>query len=142
MILVDANVLLYAYHSRSQHHARCRSWLEPALTGSDPIGLAWATIHAFLRIGTNPRAFEHPLSIGEASAIVTEWLQLPAVTIVDPGERHWEVLKKLLRDGQVSGPLVPDAALAALAVEHGAVLCSTDRDFTRFPRLRLLNPLV
>lgn len=141
MILVDANVLLYAYHPRSEQHERCRSWVETALTGSDPIGLAWMTIQAFLRIGTNPRAFEHPLSIDEASGIVSEWLALPAVGLVEPGERYWEILRKLLREGQVAGPLVSDASLAALAIEHGAALCTTDRDFTRFPSLRLVNPL-
>jgi toxin-antitoxin system PIN domain toxin len=141
VILVDANVLLYAYHPRAEQHERCRPWVETAFSGPDPVGLAWMTVQAFLRIGTNPRAFEHPLSIDEASAIVSEWLALPAVALVEPGEQYWEILRKLLCEGQVAGPLVSDAALAALALDHGAALCTTDRDFTRFPGLRLVNPL-
>lgn len=141
MILLDANVLLYAYHPRAKQHERCRSWVESAFSGGDPVGIPWMTIQAFLRIGTNPRAFEHPLSIDEAAEIVSEWLALPAVVPVEPGERYWEILQTLLRAGQVAGPLVSDAALAALALEHGAILCTTDRDFTRFAGVRLLSPL-
>ena len=141
MILLDANVLLYAYHPRAEEHERCRSWVESTLSGAELVGIPWMTIQAFLRIATNPRAFEHPLSIDEASEIVSAWLTLPAVVQVEPGERYWDILRKLLRAGQVAGPLVPDAALAALALEHGAIVCTTDRDFTRFAGVRLFTPL-
>jgi toxin-antitoxin system PIN domain toxin len=105
------------------------------------VRIPWATIVAFLRISTNPRVFERPLSTGEAETTVSSWLALPAISTIDPGERYWEVLKGLLHRAQVSGPLVTDAALAALAIEHGATLCTTDRDFARFPGLRTFNPL-
>lgn len=85
--------------------------------------------------------FECPLSAQEASSAVSEWLARPAAGILKPGERHWEILSGLLADGQTTGPLVMDAALAALAIEHGAALCTTDRDFARFPRLKAVDPL-
>lgn len=141
MILVDANLLLYAYDSTSPYHASARDWIEEVMSGAEPFGLAWITITAFLRIATNPRAFEKPLSIAEAAGIVSEWLELPTVHVVEPGERHWEILQELLLSGQCRGPLVMDAHLAALAIEHGLTLCSNDRDFSRFPRLRVSNPV-
>ena len=141
MILVDANLLLYAYNPSFDRHQEAREWLEGVLSRSDPVCLAWATILAFLRIATNPRAFEYPLSIEEAILIVSDWLELPTVTILEPGNRHWAVLTELLSQTQVRGSTVMDAHLAALAIEHGAVLCTSDRDFARFPNLRMLNPL-
>ena len=141
MILVDANLLLHAYNASSDRHAGARNWLEEVMSGSEPVGLAWVTILAFLRIGTNPRVFPYPLSPAEASEIVSQWLQRPMVMILGASERHWDSLSGLLTTTQSRGPLVMDAHLAALAIEHGAVLCSTDRDFTRFPGLRIVNPL-
>ena len=141
MILIDANLLLHAYNSSSDHHQAARRWLEVAFSQPEPVRLAWVTVLAFLRIGTNPRAFEYPLSTAEASAIVSEWLEQPAVAILDPGERHWTILSGLLRTAQACGALVMDAHLAALAIEHGATLCTSDRDFTRFSGLRISNPL-
>lgn len=141
MTLVDANVLLYAYHPRAVQHDRCRAWVEAEFSSGAAIRIPWATIVAFLRIGTNPRVFERPLTIAEAEVAVSSWLALPSVSPVDPGERYWDVLRDLLHRAQVTGPLVTDAALAALAIEHGATLCTTDRDFARFPGLRTLNPL-
>jgi uncharacterized protein len=141
VILVDANLLLYAYHSRAEQHERSRAWLEAALSGPDPVGFAWLSLWAFLRIATNPRVFERPLSVHEAETAVTSWLAQPAAEILDPGERHWDILRGLMRDGQTAGPLVMDAVLAAIALEHGATLCTTDRDFSRFPKLKWRNPL-
>ena len=141
MILVDANLLLYAYHPQSAQHEASSRWLEGALSGTDLVRFAWVTLWAFLRIGTNPRVFERPLTISEAEAAVSSWLAQPAAGILEPGEEHWAVLKTLLREGQATGPLVMDAPLAALAIEHGAVLCTTDRDFARFPGLKWTNPL-
>ena len=140
MKLIDANVLLYAYGSQSPHHGVARRWLEQTLSSAAPVGLAWVTILAFLRIATNAR-LDGALSMPEAVAIVDEWLERPTVTILEPTERHWLLLGQVLDAGQVRGPLVTDAHLAALAIEHGATLCSTDRDFGRFPGLSLVNPL-
>jgi uncharacterized protein len=141
MTMLDANVLLYAYHRRAPQHERCRTWIETEFSSGNAVRIPWATIVAFLRISTNPRVFEHPLTIGEAEAAVSSWLALPTISTIDPGERYWEVLRDLIHRAQVSAPLVTDAALAALAIEHGAMLCTTDRDFARFPELRTLNPL-
>lgn len=141
MILVDANLLLYAYHPASDHHERCRVWLEDMLSGGEPVRLAWATVLAFIRIGTSPRVFESPLTVDEAAAVVSGWLAQPCVAILEPGERHWEILCGLLSAGQVRGSLVMDAHLAALALEHGATLHTNDRDFARFPGLRVASPL-
>jgi uncharacterized protein len=141
LILVDANLLLYAYHARAAQHERSRAWLEAALSGSELVRFAWLTLWAFLRIGTNPRVFEHPLSIPEAEAAVSSWLAQPAAGILEPGERHWEIVRALMQEGQTTGPLVMDAVLAAIAMEHGATLFTTDRDFSRFSALKWKNPL-
>ena len=141
MILVDANLLLYAYNQDAPHHEAARAWLEAAVSTPTPFGLSWQTIMAFLRISTNRRAFPQPLGIQEATAIVNEWLERPSVTVLQPGTRHWSVLVEMLHVGQASGPLAMDAHLAALAVEHGATLYTTDRDFARFAGLNVVNPL-
>ena len=141
MTLVDANLLLYACDSSAPQHRAARRWLEDAFSGAEPVLLPWNSILAFLRIATNPMAWKHPLSVQEAVAIVDEWLSLPNVTVPTPGERHWPILSGLLPEAQCRGPLVMDAHLAALAIEHGAVMCTHDRDFGRFPGLRLSNPL-
>ena len=125
MILIDANLLLYAYNASSEHQTTARLWLEKMFSGSQPVRFAWVTLLAFLRIGTNSRVFPHPLSASEAVALVSEWLELPAVAILDPGEDHWKVLADLLTTSQAHGPLVMDAHLAALAIEHGATLYTT-----------------
>jgi uncharacterized protein len=141
MMLPDANLLLYAYHPNAIQHAASRRWLEAALSGSDLVRLAWPTVWAFVRISTNSKVFEHPLSPAEATTIVSAWLDRPNVDVLDPGERHWEILQQLMTDSQCTGPLVTDAVLAALAIEHGATLYTTDRDFSRFPGLSWTNPL-
>lgn len=141
MILVDANLLLYAYHPRAQQHQASRAWLEATLSGSELVRFAWLTLWAFLRIGTNPRVFERPLSTSEAEAVISSWLAQPTAGILEPGDRHWEILRRLLHEGQTTGPLVTDAVIAAIALEHGAVLCTTDRDFSRFSGLRWTNPI-
>ena len=141
MIFVDANLLLYAYHTRAPEHARSRAWLEAALSGPERVGFAWLTLWAFLRIATNPRVFDRPLSVTEAESAVSSWLAQPAAIILEPEERHWEILRGLMRDGQTAGPLVMDAVVASIAIEHGATLYTTDRDFSRFIGLKWLNPL-
>ena len=142
MILVDANLLVYAYHPRSEQHGASRAWLEGILSGSELVRFAWLTLWAFLRISTNPRVFERPLTIQEAGATVASLLSQPLAGILEPGDRHWDILRGLMREGQAVGPLVMDAVLAAIALEHGAILHTTDRDFSRFPGLRWTNPLI
>lgn len=142
MILIDANILLYAYDSSSQHHLKARRWLENILSEPQPVRLAWVTILAFLRISTNRKIFENPFSISEATSIVKKWLEHPVLDLLHPTERHWPILSKLLKEGQAYGPLVMDAHLAALAIEHGAKLYTTDKDFSRFDELEVINPLL
>ena len=142
MILVDANLLLYAYHPRSEQHEASRAWLEGALSGSELIRFAWLTLWAFLRIATNSRVFERPLTRPEAEAAVASWLSQPPAGILEPGDRHWDILRGLMREGQTVGPLIMDAVLAAIALEHGATLYTTDREFSRFPGLKWTNPLI
>jgi uncharacterized protein len=139
--LLDANILLYAYDSHCVQHAACRAWLETAFNTEESIALPWQTLLAFVRIVTNPRAVRRPLSGSDACGIVDSWLQRPNVVILDAGERFWEIFQAQILEAQVSGPLVTDTALAALALEHGATLCSTDRDFRRFRGLKLLDPI-
>jgi toxin-antitoxin system PIN domain toxin len=141
MILVDADLLLHPYNPRSRDHDGVRTWLELTLAGPELVRFAWLTCWAFLRISTNARVFEHPLTMAEAEAVVSSWLAQPAAGVLDPGERHWPILRSLAADGQIVGPLVMDAALAAIAIEHGATLCTTDRDFARFAGLSWKNPL-
>lgn len=141
MILVDTNLLLYACHPRSAHHDASRKWLEGALSGPGLVRFTWLNLWAFFRIATNPRVFERPLSAAEVEAIVSRWLDQPNVGILDPGERHWAILRGLVAEGQTTGPLVMDAVVAAIAIEHGATLCTTDRDFSRFASLDWTNPL-
>jgi toxin-antitoxin system PIN domain toxin len=141
VILVDANLLIYAYHPRAEQHVKARSWLEEILSGSEMVRFAWLSLWAFIRITTNPRAFERPLTGTEAENAVASWLGQPIAGIVEPGEHHFDILRVLMKEGQVTGPLLMDAALAAIALEHGAVLHTTDRDFVRFPGLKLSNPI-
>lgn len=141
MKLIDANLLLYAYHPKSERHDISRTWIESTFSGEEPVRLAWITVFAFLRIITSPRIFDRPLSMAEAERIVATWFALPAVAAIEPGDRYWDIFRDLLEAGQVSGALVMDAALAALAIEHGATLCTADRDFARFANLKTLDPL-
>lgn len=142
MILVDANILLYAEDLLSPHHAKARTWWDAELSSSTPVCLCWTVLGAFIRIGTNPRVFERPLSLDQAIARIQSWLDQPCTRIVNPTERHWVVFQQMLLDGQAVANLVTDAHLAALAVEHGCQLVSTDSDFVRFPGLQWRNPLI
>lgn len=141
MILVDANLLIYAYDPDCDQHEASRRWVEEILSGAGPVRFAWLTLWAFIRISTNLHVFLHPLSAEEAHSAVASWLQQPNAGIVEPGDRHLELLATMLEGGQATGALVMDAALAAIAVEHGATLCSTDRDFARFAGLDWHNPI-
>jgi toxin-antitoxin system PIN domain toxin len=141
LILVDANLLLYAYDASSPRHLAARRWLEEALVGVEPVQFPLQSVLAFVRIGTDPRVFERPLDSTEAIAIVESWLRRPTARLVTPGEGHWRILADVARAGQARGPRLMDAHLAALAIEHGATLMSADRGFARFPGLRFRNPI-
>ncbi len=140
MKLLDGNISLYAYDRGSPHHAVCRAWLEAALNGAESIAIPWQSLFAFVRISTNPNATQRPLTGSVACSIVDTWLVRPMVTVPGTGERFWALFTAQVEDAQVAGALVTDTALAALALENGAVLCSTDRDFRRFKGLQLLDP--
>jgi toxin-antitoxin system PIN domain toxin len=141
MILVDANILLYAEDENNPLNQKAREWWDAQLSGSAPVCLCWETIGAFIRIATNRRVFETPLTVDESVSRVESWLAQPCMRIIQPTENHWSVLQKMLREGQAVANLVPDAHLAALSIEHGCRLFSTDSDFSRFPGLRWKNPL-
>jgi hypothetical protein len=141
VIILDANILLYAYDSSSTLHAYARSWVEHVFSEGEPLGLPWQTIAAFLRVVTNSKLRGGRFTVEEAAAIVDQWLAQPNIRLLAPGDRHWSILRPAMVDGQVRGPLITDAQLAALTVEHGGVLHTTDRDFARFPGLRWTNPL-
>ncbi|MEO8510748.1 MAG: TA system VapC family ribonuclease toxin [Chloroflexota bacterium] len=141
MILVDANLLLYAYDSTSPSHEVAKAWLEATLSGDEEVRIPLTSALAFIRIGSNPVVFRQPMSVATAVGIVAEWLDRPGVSLALPAAGHWTRLAKVATEGQARGPLVTDAHLAVLAQEHGAVLCTTDRDFARFAGLRINNPL-
>ncbi len=141
MILLDANLLIYAYDSLATEHSKARSWLERRFSGTEDIGLSWVTVLAFLRIATSRRYESDPMSTEEAASVVTGWIALQNVILVAPTDRHWSILSELLPKSQARGPLIMDAHIAALAIEHGATLCTNDRDFLRFPGLKVEFPL-
>lgn len=141
MKLPDVNLLLYAYDDQSPRHERAKAWLEETLAGPETVAFAWAVLLAFLRISTHPRIFERPLAPEAALDLVDAWLAQPAATIAHPTPGHARVLRDLLLTAGTAGNLVPDAHLAALAVEHGAELCSSDADFSRFAGVHWVDPL-
>ncbi|MDA0349951.1 MAG: type II toxin-antitoxin system VapC family toxin [Verrucomicrobia bacterium] len=141
MILVDANLLFYSEDALSPKHNEARAWWDKTLSGEEQIGLAWITCMAYIRIFTNPRAVQSPLSIEEATLTVESWLSQPVVQIVEPSTSFWSILQKLLVESQAVANLSSDAYLAALAIDHDCELCSTDADFSRFKGLRWRNPL-
>jgi toxin-antitoxin system PIN domain toxin len=140
-MLVDANLLLFAVNEASPFHAAGREWLTEQLNGARRVGLPWQSLAAFIRIVTHPRAFERPLEPVAAWRRVTDWLAAPAAWIPTPGERHAEILGELVVRHDIRGNLVPDAQLAALALEHGLTVASADTDFARFTEIGWENPL-
>lgn len=141
MILVDANILLYAEDSLSPRHKSARVWWDARLSGPDRVCLCWEVLNAFVRISTNRRVFSRPLDLKDALARVQSWIDQPNTEIICPTEAHWDTYRGLLKKGQAVANLVTDAHLAALAVTHGCTLFSTDADFSRFPGLKWKNPL-
>jgi hypothetical protein len=141
VIVVDANLLIYAYDTGSVRHEASRAWLEEALSGREPVGLPWQSVAAFLRVMTNPKLYDRRYSLGEATGIVETWMAQSSVRILAPAEDHWLQFRTMILNGSASGPLVSDAEIAALTIEYGGVLHTADRDFARFPGLRWVNPL-
>lgn len=140
-MLVDANVLLFAVHRGSPFHGVAKDWLTRSLNGPRRVGLPWQSLAAFLRIATHPRAFATPLEPDTAWERVTDWLSSPAAWIPQAGARHADIFGALVIRHQVRGNLVPDAQLAALALEHGLTVVSADTDFARFTEVGWENPL-
>ncbi len=141
MILVDANLLVYAANQTALEHDAARTWLDERLNGTARVGLAWASLLAFVRLVSNPAVVRHPVTPGDAWMQVEQWLSCEPVWTPVPTPRHADVLGALLRIPLITSRLVPDADLAALAIEHGLTLCSADGDFARFPGLKWENPL-
>ena len=141
MKLLDANILLYAVNADAPQHASARRWLEGVLGGTEAVAFAWVVLLAFLRLTTKAAVFDRPLSVDEAFDFMDEWLAQPSAVIVQPTARHAAILRGLVSQRGTGGNLTTDAHLAALAIEHGADLCSCDSDFARFPGLRWHDPL-
>jgi uncharacterized protein len=139
--LPDLNLLLYAVDERAPHHERAREWLEASLSGTEAVAFAWAVLLGFVRISTHPAVFEQPLDANDALDYVDGWMAQPVATVINPTDRHPRTLRTLLEPLGTAGNLTSDAHLAALAIEHGAELCSSDTDFARFDDLRWVNPL-
>lgn len=135
MILPDANVLIYAFRADLPQHAVCRRWLVDVISGDARFGLSPMVLGAVVRITTNARAFKAPSSAGEAFEFCEDLLGQPHCQIVEPGERHWEIFKRLCIETDTTGPLVSDAWFAALAIEWGCEWITLDRDYARFPGL-------
>jgi len=140
-MIVDANVLLYAVDTSTPFHQSAKDWLESSLNEPARVGLPWASLLAFQRISTHPRASASPLSPRQAWSLVADWLAADTTWVPVPGQRHAEILHDLIVAGDLRGNLVTDAHLAALAIEHGVGVCSADSDFARFPQISWVNPV-
>ena len=141
MIVVDANLLIYAYVETLPEHTATRRWFESTLSSSTRLYLPWSSILTFGRLTTKKKLFVEPYSIQEMIRIVDSWLLRPNVFVPEPGPRYWPILRDLLARHDITGDLIPDAHLAALAIENDAILYSADRDFRRFVGLRVINPI-
>ncbi|MEX2261290.1 MAG: type II toxin-antitoxin system VapC family toxin [Bryobacteraceae bacterium] len=141
MILIDANLLIYAVNKDAPLHRTAKGWLERTLSGPETVGLSWNVLLAFMRLTTRAGVFRTPLPVETAFDVVEAWLSEPSVVVIQPGHQHLRLLRDLILRVGTGGNLTSDAHLAAIAIEHGAELCTTDSDFSRFPRLRWRNPL-
>ncbi len=141
MILPDINLLLYAHNPRAPHHQKAFRWWNQCLQGNEGVALAWVVILGFVRIATHPKVFERPMRVEEATGRIAEWLELPHVHLVHPAPTHFQTWSSLLHHIGSAGNLTTDAHLAALAIERGLILHTTDADFSRFPGLKWNNPL-
>ena len=141
MIMPDVNLLVYAYDATSRHHESARQWWEDRLNGSQMIGLSWVAVLGFVRLLTNPRIYQNPYFPEEILGIVETWLEQPHVRFIHPSEGHFTLFSSLIKEMGTAGTLTTDAHLAALAMERGMILQTTDADFTRFPGLKWKNPI-
>jgi toxin-antitoxin system PIN domain toxin len=142
MILPDVNLLIYAHHTRAAHHEKALRWWNGCLAGHEGVALAWIVILGFVRIATNPRVFERPMSVEDVLGRVEEWLTLPHVHMIHPAQTHFKTWSSLLKGLGTAGNLTTDAHLAALAIERGLILQTTDADFARFTGLKWENPIL
>jgi len=138
--LVDLNVVLYAVNSAAARHVEARTWWESAISGDEPVGLAWSVVTGFLRLSTRASVLPRPLTVEQACHRVNRWFAQPTIRLVRETEEHWRHLERLLSETGTAGNLTTDAHLAALAISHGATLVSFDNDFARFQNLRWTNP--
>jgi uncharacterized protein len=141
VIVLDANLLIYSYNRGSSHHAGARAWLENTLSSIEVVGLPWQVVSAFLRVMTNPKLPAERFDLEQAARIVDLWLAHPNVQVLTPGVGYWPLFRRMVIEGRAAGPRVSDAEIAALTMEYGGVLYTSDRDFARFPGLRWKNPL-
>jgi len=141
MIIIDVNLLIYATSPQVPEYPAARDWLAAVLSGSELVRLPWTTIHAFLRLSTNPMVSKTPLLPLRALEIIESLLHQPNVGVIEPGTGYWPILRRLVAETPARGNLVTDAHLAALAIEHDATIYSADRDFHRFRGVRVVNPL-
>lgn len=140
MICPDANLLIYAYTPQERFHNASRTWLEDILSGTETVGLPNISVHAFMRVQTDPRG-RSPVTFQQAAETVDSWLALPHVRILYPGDAHWHLYQGLAAEAGIRGTDLTDAAIAAIAMEHGGTIHTNDRDFARFPNLRCHYPL-
>jgi uncharacterized protein len=141
MILVDTNLLIYAVNEDAPLHRKAKAWLESAISGPGTVGFSWSVVLAFLRLTTRPGLFRNPLAVETAFDLIASWLEQPSATVVQAGPRHLRILRELVLATGTGGNLTSDAHLAAMAIEHGAELCSSDTDFARFAGLKWSNPV-
>lgn len=140
MILPDVNILLHAVNADSPRNTHIRLWWDNCLAGPTPVYLPWVVILGFVRISTNPRLFDAPLSVDEAAGYIRSWLSQPPVRSIVPRDGHWDLVEKLLRQAGTAGNLTTDAHLAALAIQWDCTMYSTDTDFARFPGVKWKLP--
>ena len=141
MILIDTNILIYAINRDSPMHELALTWLNKQLSAGTRIGLPWLVITAFVRLTTNHRVFPNPLAAEDAIRTVDEWLAIPHVSTLNPGDGHWQTLSRLLLRVGTAGNLTTDAHLAAIAIDNACVICSADSDFKRFQGVQHFNPI-
>jgi uncharacterized protein len=141
MLLPDVNVLVYSHRSDAPDHDRYRQWLESVLGGDTAYAISDIVLSGFLRVVTHPGVFAEPTPLEVALRFVADVRERPTCVVVTPGERHWDIFQRLCRESGARGNLVPDAFLAALAIEGGFEWVTTDRDFARYPGLRWRHPL-
>ena len=141
MIIPDINLLVYAYDEASPFHRKAKSWLSKLLAGGEEVGLPLVSLLGFIRLVSNAKVFETPMSPESACNIALSWLATPSAALLEAGPKHFDILHKLLAQAHITSALTTDAHIAALAIEHKAIVHSNDNDFNRFPDVRWSNPL-